>query len=700
MRKIISSILIIAVMVCQMSIPALAADDGLIFELDLSACTASSMTVKNKVTNSASGITLGSSTESGSSGTGPILKEFENAEGGTTKYLCFTNPENNAAAGTYGVLDLTGDAVSAMENQDELTMEFWLNTNKGNGSVKSGRLFQWTKGSTVLMENYINGSTEQFQWRPFVGADSEMKVGISSQVDSWHHYVLTRKWNTTTSKYDISLYCDGAYSTNAGGTVLNNVSYGSQATETDSKLTLGGRNYGTGNVYGGSIGAFRVYNKVLSASEIANKYNTEKTAYAVPLDPIMVDEDFEDYALTADSASFVPSAESDLFIQANNTVGSGEGMKIKQATADGQTKKYLEVVCPARKDSFVGAYFTPSCEVDAVLELNIKIEGQLGGAGSRDIRFGGTTNASTVQDIRNSLPAQTDAFGFANLQYTFIKGSDGKYDMKCYDLLDNKALIASKDDLASSFSHIVCQQYYDPGAVTGTYSFNISKFKLYMHTTPEILNSNVSGLERADDTITLMFTEAIDDNTLNDESILLTNVTTGKTVKTEVSGYNSGNRTVSVKLLEYLDYSNSYEITFDGITNLNGFEIKDSVKVPFTMGAADIVVDDVTFKNNSGSSITSLGTNQNISVDVDVTKDSGEAATIGVFLLLCDANGIVTDIAYGEEDLLAATTTDTISAALTGNVTVKTGYSAKCYVWQTLISGEQRVILATPAELN
>jgi hypothetical protein len=175
---------------------------------------------------------------------------------------------NTSNGGSFGFI--TDDYVIMEENSALNTqtpsVEVWFKTNSIN---QSG--FWFEKGQ-VNTQYSLFQENETIVWRqctPF----------LQSQYTTTANYVNTTNWFQVVGTFisgDRRLYISGvlANSDTQTGTIATN-------TNGMSIGVYGGFNGGRGYFYNGNIAIVRVYNRVLSASEVLQNYNAQKSRFGL-----------------------------------------------------------------------------------------------------------------------------------------------------------------------------------------------------------------------------------------------------------------------------------------------------------------------------------------------------------------------------------------------------------------------------------
>ncbi|MBP3360918.1 MAG: hypothetical protein J6N52_08710 [Clostridia bacterium] len=249
-------------------------EDALYFDMDLSEYDGDNRVVKNKVTDSADGITV-----YGRDDAYPEVDEIS-AVSGTTKYI--TTGQTASKGASYGVVQLDNSLAQPMHESDELTVEFWT---RSDAPVSSYLYYKFFKLSLASYENSVYDDSIDWEMsvqstvnaenrfaRNSTNATDYAKVAVSNfPQKSWTHYVLTRTWDELNERYNTVVYINGAKKTSASG--------GKKMSAADCSMTIGGSGAAS-KTYQGSIGEFRVYLKALDADRARALYLDTKDNYA------------------------------------------------------------------------------------------------------------------------------------------------------------------------------------------------------------------------------------------------------------------------------------------------------------------------------------------------------------------------------------------------------------------------------------
>lgn len=194
----------------------------------------------------------------------------------------------------------TSTAMSTL-NDSDFTIEVWANqVNSIAGNYGFGNFFQWGyEASTYLpfvvggiadVSNYVfevqDASGNGFLMNPKLANSTMVNAGwnlftmICKKVNGWYngYFYLNGSAYTTVDYYRVT---NGAYSSLLTPPITNTFSSYNFTSQTSKKINIGTLivSNGAGVPWPGYVSTSRVYNRVLTDSEITNNYNVSKTKY-------------------------------------------------------------------------------------------------------------------------------------------------------------------------------------------------------------------------------------------------------------------------------------------------------------------------------------------------------------------------------------------------------------------------------------
>ena len=268
--------------------------NGLVFDLDLTGFDEAYQFVNNNepTTLDATGNTTRFypfRSTSGDKQGWPEVGGFDSANG-RTKYISFVkyDPETKQDLSTNNIALRANN--QAVMNLNEMTVEYWAKKD-GLDDTKCDRPFKFATTNENANSGYFELMiyNNEFRLRPFGSNDYCVYARGTSQFDEqWVHYAITKKWIPAATEdgfgaWEIKTYANGEL-----------IQSGSQPEDADHKkieqatdngnLYIGGDGL-TGGLRG-SIGEFRVYNRILSNADVKNNYNAEVLNYTTLADTL------------------------------------------------------------------------------------------------------------------------------------------------------------------------------------------------------------------------------------------------------------------------------------------------------------------------------------------------------------------------------------------------------------------------------
>lgn len=690
------SVLLAALMLMTLMPSVTMADvgDHLIFDMDLSAYEADGA-VGNSVADNSSTVTANGA------------PEIAYIEGSNQPYLIFDRTKS-----TY--VDAKD---AAFADSNALTIEMWLKPERWTVSNASESMLAMYSGTAPRMNFYHYGTAILRYDIDRDGTGDKCSTNFNGQLavnqGKWTHMVFTRAWNSAEGQWTGKVYVDGMEKASITS------STGLTRPDDDDTNTFFRLGRGNGGYFHGSIGTFRVYDTILTESEVEECYDDTVGNYYWENPDDWYDGEREEVVL--EEYEFVrlnlsglkagttarPKDLPDFTMIATGRLAPDADITIREAAsaADGSKIKYLRGGnddTRDNQDTFVGYTFDSAYEGDFVLDTNVFVTGT---AGSRSLTWG---SSSKIYSFTGS--AEKDEYGFMNLRFIFRKTADGKYRMYVLDRLTPKdesntknadnpyeynAVVAPSTINQTSCPRLVFQQYCGPTQINKGAYYGISEFRVFEYREPEVTDVSSSAAVRGADSITLTLSENVDPDSIGDTPVVIKNAVTGEEVKLVSQGYNLETGEITLAMKQYLDYDTEYEVTLSGVRNLMGFEASEDSEYTFTTDAAPVEIEDLEFCDSLGNAIPALGTNTDAKVVFKAKSTDG--SSIKVMLALYDEKGVLTEISTATHAL--SSSAQPVELSLDDGIAPKAGYKLRLYIWE-ITDTTQRPVLAAPAELN
>ena len=275
----------------------------LLFDLQIDEPTADGLVLSNKVADSSvfGEITYGSRNTTATNGYQEHAPIYSKDELGFN-YLTFANYEtastadtaaNRASAVVVALNEAYQDGVFA--NTQAVSYEIWARPNSVANSSSWGALFgvgsntnNNSSGVYAYELRFTNGSGS-FNHNQLDNGSSAVNTSLyskgSSHLDKWTHYVLTREYDAANLKWIYKFYADGDLLNTVENPVAALHDYqNTSTTSTPINYLIIGDGAGTDRYrsFIGDIAEFRVYDGVLSETEVADEYKDTKTTYEEP----------------------------------------------------------------------------------------------------------------------------------------------------------------------------------------------------------------------------------------------------------------------------------------------------------------------------------------------------------------------------------------------------------------------------------
>lgn len=201
-------------------------------------------------------------------GTGTTWTDLQGNDNGTLVNGPTFNANNGGSIVTDGVNDFirVGRVTGTGTSTQSMTYELWINPADNDGNIMS---MSDSNPQTGWNMPPIAASGGRFRGK--VWANNFLFSNTYTQ-GIWYQVVLT--WNFATSTQ--SLYVNGVLNASQGG-----ITYASS--NVDNFLFLGQENPGADNtgMFGGRYGIFRIYNRALTANEILQNFNANRSRYGI-----------------------------------------------------------------------------------------------------------------------------------------------------------------------------------------------------------------------------------------------------------------------------------------------------------------------------------------------------------------------------------------------------------------------------------
>ena len=201
-------------------------------------------------------------------GTGTTWTDLQGNDNGTLVNGPTFNSNNGGSIVTDGVNDFirVGRVAGTGTSTQSMTYELWINPADNDGNIMS---MSDSNPQTGWNMPPIAASGGKFRGK--VWANNYI-VSNSFTQGTWYQVVLT--WNYSSSTQ--SLYVNGVLNDSQGG-----ITYSSS--NVDNFIFLGQANPGADNtgMFGGRYGIFRIYNRALTANEIQQNFNANRSRYGI-----------------------------------------------------------------------------------------------------------------------------------------------------------------------------------------------------------------------------------------------------------------------------------------------------------------------------------------------------------------------------------------------------------------------------------
>ena len=195
-------------------------------------------------------------------GTGTTWTSLVNSYTGTLQAGVTYSSSNGGImsfnGGSTATVNMVNSAFAALTNN--FSVEFWYNsTNYHPGLVANG------SGANGFVFGYYSGASPLNSWKVTKYGVIDIYIGSIPQNTAWHQAVVTYS-----STAGVVVYVDGA----SNGTSANTTNLAAGSTT----FNIG---RSEGNYHNGGIGIVRMYNVVLSASDVLQNFNNDRSRYGI-----------------------------------------------------------------------------------------------------------------------------------------------------------------------------------------------------------------------------------------------------------------------------------------------------------------------------------------------------------------------------------------------------------------------------------
>lgn len=301
MKKIISTLLILAIMSSFVIISSADTLPELIFDMDLSGCSEGSINVSDASGNS--------SITSIAPISAARTPEFGMTEQGTP-YLIFDTAGNTTARGAS--IDVKFDDLT-IPDKDQLTFEAWIcdvNSDNRISDEHNGYKYVWSfgqrAGSVVELDacfkkinenNYMTFNTYKIS-NTVTKTYTANETGLNQYRGQWMHLAITVDWskmdNSTLYKCEVNFYINGTHVKTMTQDSITRLKYKENYGKT--VLSIGNCANAdwrsTNSSFTGYIADFKLYDGLLTAKQINDEYHAEGSGY---FDPVSAEHTLSDY---------------------------------------------------------------------------------------------------------------------------------------------------------------------------------------------------------------------------------------------------------------------------------------------------------------------------------------------------------------------------------------------------------------------
>ncbi|MBQ7097119.1 MAG: Ig-like domain-containing protein [Clostridia bacterium] len=182
--------------------------------------------------------------------------------------------------------------------------------------------------------------------------------------------------------------------------------------------------------------------------------------------------------------------------------------------------------------------------------------------------------ASLVGDVNFT---ETDENGFYDARIIFEKNNDGNYIMTLKNAnAENEGEAVFTTNNIGSIKSIELSHLYPLDDTQATMvSADIAKIAISKLIVPKIIYNNFGELERAEDTVKIVFNDTLSGDTVDANTFMLV-APDGENVNTEFGGYDEETRTATLILRDYLEPSTEYTLCVGEAKAVSGLIMREA----------------------------------------------------------------------------------------------------------------------------
>lgn len=353
MRKTISCLAVFCLVLALLPVAAFGSETAIpipLFDLSLEgSVVGSDPVVSNKVTTDAVTAVNTDNLRENTKGNTPIYKTEEN---GAIKYLTFSYYDEYGSAYNKGsevniVFKDTEGGRCGLADGNALSFEFWARpTSRNAWSSMFSLAFNGGKDEAFVFR--LNTTPAYFflpdrQKNSNIGMTS---ASASAHMNRWNHYVVTRVWDSASSKWKCDIYVNGeSFANLVSSSTTSQTTYASQNYNWNTFIignTMGNDN---NKAFEGDIAEFRIYDSELTAAQASAAYTATKDPYYPSMQDNMKVFDMNLAGSTVGSAPVVTDESGSRLVKEINVLGHPSSKTATDGTAptycDEDGVKYL-----------------------------------------------------------------------------------------------------------------------------------------------------------------------------------------------------------------------------------------------------------------------------------------------------------------------------------------------------------------------